>query len=236
MGPVTKRFFAEGDEQEATEYEHVDLSGGALDAPKIEFDSFDKVPRKRRPLVAVVSILSLLIVGGVAWKGGRRLPRVRSWVAAAIHAPAVADTQNAQAATRPIAPPLESPPASAAPVESPTRRPSENENGEATGETADLPAPPTHAAVEARDEIAANDPPPARSSARSSHRSRPKPLRGYVWSPTAQALVPADDSPDESRPGANVTSTPEPSAAPAQTNPPPIDQSPRPTDPAPIVQ
>jgi len=45
---LTQTFFLRGEEQEATEYKGVILDADDMPPPRVEFDSFDKIPRTRR--------------------------------------------------------------------------------------------------------------------------------------------------------------------------------------------
>ena len=45
---LSQRFFSKGDEQEANGYEGVILDD-APPSPELEFDSFDRIPRRKRP-------------------------------------------------------------------------------------------------------------------------------------------------------------------------------------------
>lgn len=75
---LSDRFFAEGEHQEATRFKnlpHADDSGPVDDA-HLDFDSFDRIPTRRKPLIIAV----LLLIGGgaaAAWWAGVRPPE--SW-------------------------------------------------------------------------------------------------------------------------------------------------------------
>ena len=67
---LTQNFFLKGEEQEANGYENVVLEE-PVSAPDLKFDSFDKIPRRRRPLIALAVFFSFFALGAVAWKTGR---------------------------------------------------------------------------------------------------------------------------------------------------------------------
>jgi hypothetical protein len=239
LGPLTQRFFLRAQEQEATEYKDL-VDPSILEAPKLEFDSFDEIPRKRRPLLAVVGLMSLLAVGGIAWKMTRGLPSVKASARAAVAAePAAASTPRAVAQPIATAPPAPAPAAmvatptttAAAPAPAPVAAAPEPEAPPAAAPFTPAasgrepvvepiaarptaPAPdrvpvivPIRATSRAR--VAAEESRPTTSAVK--HRSGP--LRGYVWSPEAHALVPAAGETPEAEPG---IAAPTPSAAPAE--------------------
>jgi hypothetical protein len=86
-GSLTQSFFARGEEQEANEYENLPIDDPTLAPPPLEFDSFDKIPRRRGSWFAIaVSTLVLAAVGIVTWRSFRYLSRPSTSVAAASRA------------------------------------------------------------------------------------------------------------------------------------------------------
>jgi hypothetical protein len=61
LGSMTLAFFRKGEDLEATEFENLPHDDPALVPPKLGFRSFDRVPRKRAPL-----LLALLVVASTA--------------------------------------------------------------------------------------------------------------------------------------------------------------------------
>jgi hypothetical protein len=86
-GSLTQSFFARGEEQEATEYENLPIDDPTLTPPPLEFDSFDKIPRRRGSWFAIaVSMLVLVALGFVTWRSFRYLSKPGTSVAAASRA------------------------------------------------------------------------------------------------------------------------------------------------------
>lgn len=260
-GSVSQSFFSKGDEQEADGYAHV-VEATPLTAPRLEFESFDKIPRRRRPLVIIAGLASVMAIGVMVWKSTRGLGGLGATVRTATlpagtAQPASATTISAAAtpsatvdptllakpalAVDPVAPaapaqgsnptapamnaattatanpvatdvPTVRAPASAAAPTPPATRP---ETAAAT--QAVSPAPPSR--EEARparrstttDNSTATGEPADKAAA--SHKRHGGPLRGYVWSPEANALVPARATPDTTEPS-SVTTEPSSVAAP----------------------
>src|SRR5688500_5284707 len=69
VGSTTQRFFEEGEQHEAAQWTDTVLPPD--DAPETdpdtEFDSFDKIPKKRSPIVTVAAIGACLLIGVAAW-------------------------------------------------------------------------------------------------------------------------------------------------------------------------
>jgi hypothetical protein len=232
MGPVTQNFFAKGEEQEATEYENVVLDPAV--EPDLEFDSFDAVPHKRRPLFIVAGVLTLAAIAGVAWKTVPSLhmrgAAVQTAAQAAVTAqPLGVEAEAASKAPAPAAParvvvPPTPAAAATAPVP-PTTAPAQAKSvvtSEST-ETSPVTATDQESAPRARPTAQAKDNPtkedsvatdaPANAPAATTRRGHSSALRGYVWSAEKQALVPADEpavAPEHS------IATPEPTPAPAE--------------------
>jgi hypothetical protein len=206
---LTQNFFLKGEEQEANGYENVVLEE-PVSAPDLKFDSFDKIPRRRRPLIALAVFFSFFALGAVAWKTGRAFSKQGSVKLAA------QAMVNGQPSASPLpAPPLApsvptsgGPPTATVPEPAPATR-------QAAALTIDQGATPDKplgddrtARDEASDESpatvpAAKSPPaesppaianaaPKPSTRTTSHRAhRSQALHGYVWSPEAHTLVPA---------------------------------------------
>lgn len=62
VGDVTRQFFVEGDHAEATQWEDSPLLRNEEDS-HVEFRSFDRVPRRRGPLAAVLTSAATIAVG-----------------------------------------------------------------------------------------------------------------------------------------------------------------------------
>jgi hypothetical protein len=258
LASLSQRFFSKGEEQEANGYQNVVLEpDDALSAPDLEFDSFDKIPRRRRPLLTITALLvSLPAVGYVAWKSTRGLGAGGSSVTEsaqamvggepAAAAPSLPPTQaggppsgglGAPANGAPSEPPVvlsgtcptPAPPAAAAAA---APAPEDDQAREAAPEptrkaqpvaaaSPSITAPPTaepgpvkRTASAASKKAEAEAEAPAAETASPRPAARPRPsgsaLHGYVWSPEANALVPAT----EPAPADPVTS--EPSRAPSE--------------------
>ena len=67
---TAERFFLEGDEQEASGYQNVIWDDDLVASRDLEFDSFDKIPRKRRSLVVLAAVSVTFVIGVAAWTRG----------------------------------------------------------------------------------------------------------------------------------------------------------------------
>src|SRR4051812_39734323 len=69
VGATTQRFFAEGEQHEAAEWQDTVLPpDDAPDVdPEVQFDSFDKIPKKRSPVMTAAAIGGCLLIGSAAW-------------------------------------------------------------------------------------------------------------------------------------------------------------------------
>ncbi|MEO5768102.1 MAG: hypothetical protein ABIS92_07095 [Polyangia bacterium] len=69
VGSTTQRFFAEGEKHEAAEWQDTVLPpDDAPDVdPEVQFDSFDKIPKKRSPVITAAAIGGCLLIGSAAW-------------------------------------------------------------------------------------------------------------------------------------------------------------------------
>ena len=69
FGSRTMAFFRKGDELEATGFETLPHDDPTLVPPKLGFRGFDKIPRRRAPLVITVLLIGVAAVG-VFGRGG----------------------------------------------------------------------------------------------------------------------------------------------------------------------
>ena len=251
LASLSQRFFSKGEEQEANGYQNVVLEpDDATSAPDLKFDSFDKIPRRRRPLLTITALLvSLPAVGYVAWTSTRGMRGPSASVNESAQAmvggqpaaaePPVPTTQaggpsgglgapaNPAPAQPPVilsgsCPPAETAPAAAAPSIAPA--PTVEPKAEISP-----PAPAAKAATKAEPEAraaATAESEASRPAAKA--RSSGSALHGYVWSPEANALVPATEPRAEpsAEPQADSmkaepsAAMPRPTAAPEPTAPP----------------
>jgi hypothetical protein len=248
VATLSQRFFSKGEEQEANGYKGVILDDDAPPSPELEFDSFDRIPRRRRPLLAITALLvSLPVIGFVTWRStggfGRSGASVNDSARAMVAgqpAPTNMPTPPPPAGA-PARIPAGSNPESSLPAIAPgTCQPTATERAEAAVpprpavEESDRPARPIVAAAPEIKEQPAKAAPKAdveletrtqaankaaarpiaetretkaapRSESESSTAARKSrssgALRGYVWSPEANGLVPAG-SPVAPQPGA----------------------------------
>jgi serine/threonine protein kinase len=187
---VTQQFFVEGDRQEAANWENsalVEADGPARDS--VTFDSFDRVPKRRTPLVFAALIVAAGL-GIAAWSTGLGTPRAPlapivernpSVAAIPVPSPAIAppavpgpsattQATTARSATAPILRALSTAPGS---VRMSTRR-----------------AIPAALQEEAVDRVPVDKVPMAPDDpAAGEVGARSLPLRGYVWSPARRRLV-----------------------------------------------
>jgi hypothetical protein len=80
LGATTMAFFRKGEELEATDFENLPHDDPALVPPKLGFRNFDRVPRRRTPLVLA---FLLLIATGVTAFGRDHFPEARAEAAQA---------------------------------------------------------------------------------------------------------------------------------------------------------
>lgn len=270
LGVSTQRFFQEGEEQEANGFKNVALVDDVVDPRALEFDSFDKVPRKRRPLIAIAAISSAVALGVTSWVvfGGlwKQDP------AQSIAAPSVAAALPVST-EKPVVQPIAVAPAEPAEIQEPQKVALLEPEGVGRLEAVARQEPALPVVVEPATLKVSPLVQPARMpgnptqktrvgakgeriSKPSSGASRPEPVRGYVWSPTARALVPIEgaasvetaltgSAPAVSAPPVSPTAEPaaEPSVgsaglkiAPADTGPAPSETSRVPIEPAPLLE
>jgi serine/threonine protein kinase len=179
---LIRRFFEEGERQEKNRWKNVSpATNPGLGAPDIAFTSFDRVPRRVAPLVVLTLIAVIVLAGLFAPRMGWRSPRavlretklgrtvyfLREGLPWAVPGRATPNRQSARPAIDPSPAPPSAPAAPAAPVPSPPAASSDEPTGSLSRPAA------------------------AAAPARSSRHSRSSALRGYVWSPGHQGLVPA---------------------------------------------
>ena len=215
---LTQRFFLKGEQQEATQYKDVILDVDDAVEPKPEFDSFDKIPRRRRPLLLLTGVVLVGVVGVATWRSFHLLSRPGSSVAAASQAMVAARPDVTPAIVpQPPAPPAVAPqvvpinhaaaalptqPATAPAADEPAVAPKAKAKGDdararATSEQTSASAPAARRTESSRRTPAAEiDEPTADDNGASAAAARPrsKPLRGYAWSPENHGLVPADNA------------------------------------------
>ena len=243
---LTQEFFLVGERNEAAEWDGSPLLEEREPDPEAAFHSFDRVPKRRGPLL----VASLLVAIGVG-VGAERVfgipSEARTWVDARITNPAWTriqrywPTQAAPAvAPRPtiaaVAPPSSPPSALVVPLtplgdDAPARAAAPNQSIAAANVREASPQPENEhaevATVEAekpKTREPATEPKTARTSRHAVAR------RGYVWSPRQRGVVdlitvPADSGPP---PSDRV-----PDALPPPTDPKPLDDIPE--LPAPVI-
>jgi hypothetical protein len=213
----TQRFFTDGDRQEQEGWETAGLEEPDVD-PERQFTSFDRVPRRRLPLVVVATFGTLLIAGVAAAKMRNKpeaLPQVlrgpmaalAAWLPQKAAVPAQAPTPTLAEPPPPAAPPEPTAPTgtvcadspSAAPVGAGTveAQPGAPEAAAAVAAAAPPEAKPTENQVPMRVATAeVNDARSPRGASttvarpRHSDRGASTPRRGMVWSPSAMMIVP----------------------------------------------
>lgn len=274
---VTETFFARGEEQEATAYEHLAPDDPILSPPEVEFDSFDKIPRRRGSWFATaVSMVVVAAIGFVTWRSFHSLSKPGSSVATASRAmvqtpptpaepgpvaqsvptppapdmPAVTVAPIAQ--TTPIAPIAQTTPEPVAQT-TPVARPAVAKRVATSAQTA-KPAPIVVPLI-TKDVTVAKQAPAVHersnndTSSESVEIRKHAPLRGYVWSPEKQTLVPADqvledppaaDSPRSQSLDGTPAEEPQPPAPAPTTSPAPFEPPPSATpsshNEAPIIE
>jgi hypothetical protein len=215
LGAMTQQFFLEGEAHEAANYEDVILDDAA-EAPRVEFDSFDKIPRNRSPALLLFTLALAVGLGILGWRSAGLIRESAARVTAATQALVRPETKTsrtppapAAAAPAPAPPPrVEPAPVAAAPAPTPAPRVEP-----APVAAAPAPAPPPRVEP-ARPPL--DEPPPSAPSAQrkaaatraeaptdEAHRRSSvartrryaRPLHGYIWSPAAGALVPVSPAP-----------------------------------------
>jgi hypothetical protein len=250
---MTQSFFARGEEQEATGYEGLAPDDPLLVPREVEFDSFDKIPRRRGSWFAIaVSALVLVAIGVVTWQSFRYLAKPGSSVAAASRAMVQAPATESQPVTAPAdqqEPMSIAPPAQATPVTEPpaATEPAPVKEPPTPTQPQAEPPPPAQPAPVAQPAPAVKPAPVRHQPAKQATtdepaRGRHGPLRGYVWSPDKHTLVPGEPAVEDSLPRKDPGirsldgapgEEPEPQVAP--TSPAPFHPSPSSTESAPII-
>ncbi len=196
IGPTTERFFLEGEAHEANNYEDVILDVDDAEPPKVEFKSFDKIPRKRSPILV---LFMLAFVGGVGVLGWRSAGVVResSWVKVATQAmvrpeaqptePTPAPAPAAAPAPAPAAAPVPAPAAAAAPT--PASVPASAVASAAVPAPAAAPAPasaPSVAVASATDRVQAGA---GAAAVRRPAGRQPRKRRAHHWASASDARL-----------------------------------------------
>jgi len=257
---VTQNFFARGEEQEATAYENLAPDDPILAPPAVEFDSFDKIPRRRGSLFAIAaSVLVVAAIGFVTWRSFHSLSRPGSSVAIASRAMVQAPPPAAE--PRPVAPSMATPPAPASQattVEPPAlvaqATTVEPPAPVAQAATIEPPAPvakpvasstpvakpaPIVVPLVSKDAPATKTAPARHERAKNDTADQPveirkhAPLRGYVWSPDKHTLVPADPVLEDPPPAESPRSQSLDGTPAEEPQPPPEPTKPAPFEPAP---
>jgi hypothetical protein len=244
-GATTQRFFAEGDLHEGTQWKYAGLPpDDAIETKSdTDFESFDKIPRRRSKVLAILAIGAFLLVGSAAWTMMFRSTVagvvLRSWVSSTLGV----RTPPVQAEHKEPALPVEAPavarpsalpePRQTQPIvakmETEQRQPSTQLEHSELNDEDRAPAVAESPLAASSVEAASAPPPPqppqrvGRQPATSAHPSAgAHPLRGFVWSPATGGLVqavPAD--PVQAVPADPVQADPAGSADPAVPAPDP---------------
>ena len=74
LGATTLAFFRKGDDLEATEFENLAYDDPALVPPKLGFRNFDRIPRRRWPLLLAFLVVVMTGLGVFGW---HPVPEVR---------------------------------------------------------------------------------------------------------------------------------------------------------------
>jgi hypothetical protein len=107
LDAFTQRFFLEGEEQEANGYKNLFLDDGARISPEeLAFESFDKIPRKRLPLLIMTGLTTLVAFSVAGWIVAGGLPGLQS-LYDGMRRPRTWET--APATTAAVPPPVDSP-------------------------------------------------------------------------------------------------------------------------------
>jgi len=88
LGSRTLAFFRKGDELEATRFETLPHDDPTLVPPKLGFSGFDKIPRKRAPLVITVVLIAVAALGVFGWRSVRNVPDQTDGVATSVRSKA----------------------------------------------------------------------------------------------------------------------------------------------------
>ena len=91
LGSRTMAFFRKGDELEATGFKTLPYDDPTLVPPKLGFRGFDKIPRKRAPLVITVLLIAVAALGVFVWRAVRSNPDQTAGVATSVRSKASAE-------------------------------------------------------------------------------------------------------------------------------------------------
>jgi hypothetical protein len=198
LGAMTQQFFLEGEAHEAANYEDVILDDAA-EAPRVEFDSFDKIPRNRSAGLLLFTLAVAVGLGILGWRSAGLIRESAARVTAATQALVRPETKTSPTPPAPLAaapapappPRVEPAPVAAAPAPAPPPR--------VEPARPPLDEPPPRAPSAQRRAAATRAEAPTDEAHRRSSAARTRryarPLRGYVWSPAADALVPVTHTP-----------------------------------------
>jgi len=218
IGQTTQRFFEEGERHEAADWNDtiLPLDDEPEIDPEAEFDSFDRIPRRRGPIIAVITMGVLLLVGvGVgltaALETGRSVRKsLGEFLGTTAASQAAPPTTAAVPPGTTVTPSTTADPTinanavvPAPTVAVPTLPPASAEPAAAApAAQAVPPLPPPSEAVPAHAERTAQaagqgktpvvTPLPATPEVKRVTRARARPRQDYVWSAAANALVPAE--------------------------------------------
>jgi len=218
FGQTTQRFFVEGEEHEAADWNDTVLPPDA--DPRAEFKSFDKIPRRRGTTIAIV-VVGVGLLGGIAAGVGAALKTehsvtssVRAFASAVIRR-AQTVGQNSVAPCAPAAPTVVSPVAKCR---------TEDDAGTSGSQIPNVPAAPAEDVATPKAGVRAPSRAvhsaqtlPMESRRERRHLTKTPALHGYVWSPAADALVPSIPASPDTDPALGTGSEgPPPNAEPAQ--------------------
>ena len=88
LGSRTMTFFRKGDELEASGFQTLPYDDPMLVPPKLEFRGFDRIPRKRAPLVITVLAMTVAVLGLFGWRSVRNNPDQTASVATSVRSKA----------------------------------------------------------------------------------------------------------------------------------------------------
>jgi hypothetical protein len=88
LGSRTMTFFRKGDELEATGFQTLPYDDPMFVPAKVGFRGFDKIPRKRAPLVITVLLIAVAGLGVFGWRSVRNNPDQTAGVATSVRSKA----------------------------------------------------------------------------------------------------------------------------------------------------
>ena len=178
FGRTTQRFFVEGEQHEAANWEDVVLPPDDEPDPSVHSGSFDKIPRRRSATIMLVALAALLVFGIIM--SARFFLNTGRKVDAA---------KTAYTRTPPAAPVTKSAPVAAEPPAVPSESPSTAPGGGSTEEARTPPELVHGTAAAPGDEKVPESAAPAVQRPSRPHAKRSRSLENYVWSPTAQVRL-----------------------------------------------